>query len=56
METHYVCSGTPGEVSEIEKNCENEACPMYGEKLVPCNCEDGKHAGVLGTTEGAAAL
>lgn len=44
--THYVCTGECGGVSEHLKNCESEACSMFNEPLVECNCEDGEHAEV----------
>lgn len=48
--THYVCAGTCGGVSEEPKDCDNEACTFYGEPLHKCDCEDGSHrAGIPGS-------
>ena len=42
METHYVCKSCRG-VSKDPKHCEDESCPMKGQPLEPCHCQDGTH-------------
>lgn len=48
--THYVCTSCKG-VADHPKVCETEGCTMNGQDLKECNCTDGMHAEVLGTTE-----
>lgn len=45
--THYICTGTCGGVSETPGVCHAALCPLHGKPLVPCDCIDGKHYGVL---------
>lgn len=45
--THYICTGTCGGVSETPGVCQAVLCPLHGKPLVPCDCTDGKHYGVL---------
>lgn len=46
MNTHYVCSEC-GSVSKIASTCQNDDCVREGLPLAACNCEDGKHDGIV---------
>lgn len=46
MNTHYVCSEC-GLVSKIASTCQNDDCVREGLPLTACNCEDGKHEGIV---------
>jgi len=41
--THYICAGTCGGVSDKPGSCQAEECPLKGQELEPCTCEDGRH-------------
>lgn len=44
METHYVCEGECGAVSdESHATCQTADCSKHAEHLTPCNCSDDKH-------------
>lgn len=44
---HYICTGVCGGISEKEGTCQAPDCGNYGNDLVVCSCEDGKHEEVL---------
>ncbi len=46
MDTHYVCSGGCGTVSDNSGVCMSEGCPKQNQPLVACSCRDDKHRDV----------
>ncbi|MBI2476431.1 MAG: hypothetical protein HYV67_04290 [Candidatus Taylorbacteria bacterium] len=42
---HYVCTGSCDGESNDSGVCEAKFCSKEGRPLVPCECEDGLHAG-----------
>ena len=44
--SHYVCSEC-GVHSKSPGVCQNDNCIQQGLPLKICNCEDGKHSGVM---------
>jgi hypothetical protein len=44
---HYICTGECGGMSEKPQKCMAEYCSMYGKPFAECNCEDGKHGGIV---------
>ena len=44
---HYVCPGSCGAVSKEPGTCMAEYCEYFHKDFVPCDCADGKHAGVI---------
>ena len=47
MGNHYICTGNCQGVSQVPGTCQTEDCDRYHEKLLECNCTDGKHKMVL---------
>lgn len=45
--THYICTGGCQGVAETPGVCGATTCPLHGQPLVACSCEDGMHAEVL---------
>lgn len=44
METHYVCRGECGGVSdEPQAVCQMTDCSKHAQHMTPCNCSDDKH-------------
>ncbi|MEK7617621.1 MAG: hypothetical protein AAB410_00585 [Patescibacteria group bacterium] len=41
--THYVCAGTCGGVSDHAQNCEDKSCMFFDQPLHRCDCTDGTH-------------
>ena len=52
METHYVCKGRCGGVSdEPHATCQTTGCSQHAEHMAPCNCSDEKHEEVHENTQ-----
>ena len=49
---HYVCPACGGE-ADHPKACETPGCPRHGQPLLPCNCQDEKHAEALSAAPAA---
>lgn len=48
---HYMCTGDCGAEVERPGVCENEGCSKEGQSLTECDCADGLHKGVVGSSE-----
>ena len=53
--THHVCTGGCGGVADTPGVCGMETCPLHGQPLKECNCEDGLHAEVSDVSSGSEA-
>jgi len=47
--THYVCTGSCRGVTDVEgATCQATDCPLHGQPLKACVCENGEHEEVKG--------
>lgn len=44
---HYICTGGCRTVSTKSGKCQIPDCPMRGEPLEKCDCEDNNHYGAF---------
>ena len=50
--SHYICTGGCRGVGNEAGTCQATTCPLYGEELQGCDCQDGKHDGAFGDEAG----
>jgi len=51
MDSHYVCTGGCGGLSNTPGTCQAETCPKHDQPLTECHCEDTQHTEVMTQTE-----